>query len=247
MRCRTLTRRVQRFSILLVLLSAATMAAASAYGQAAVSPRVDNCGEQSIFVQDLHNRSDATQASIYLPIRGVDRLCTPIFGNAWSMINISDKTGDQAEVGYTENLASGQQFYTQICFQVQGAGETCRHPAKIRPVDVNHFVGFRIANSPTRSNTFVGWYNDGRGWINQGSGREPFHFGVSEGETSRHGDLTGMLDHHKNLLYNSGSRWANWAAQSLDYSNVAGGGYYYHKMSNTQYEICKRGGRCPWQ
>lgn len=72
-----------------------------------------------------------------------------------------DKTGDQAEIGYTENLASGQQFYTQICWQVQGAGEVCHHPAKIPPARVNHFVGFRIANSPTSSNTFVGWYNIG--------------------------------------------------------------------------------------
>jgi hypothetical protein len=248
MRFRSLTRRVLRISILLILLSAATMAPANAYGQTPVSPRADNCNEQSIFVQDLHNRSDATQASIFLPIRAVDPACIGIFGNAWSMVNISDKTGDQAEVGYTESANSVHQFYTQICFQVQGAGEACRHPVRISTVDVNHFVAFRIANSPTSSNTFVGWYNDGHGWKNQGSGREPFHFGVSEGETSRHGHLTGMEDHHENLQYNSGRGWANWGAQSLDYSNVAGGVlYYYHKMSNTQYEICKRGGRCPWQ
>ena len=109
--------------------------------------------------------------------------------------------------------------------------------------------GFKVANYPLGTTTLVSWINGGSGWIQTASTTgAPFTQGHSMGETGRYGDSTGMVDHHSSMEYkNSSNNWNYWSGIGLYYDNVDGGAYYWHKMTNSQYEICQSGGPCPWQ
>jgi hypothetical protein len=172
------------------------------------------------------------------------------------MVNvISRDYNNNAEAGWIEEFGNPHQFFPRVCWQM-GNTETCNHASAISP---GSWYAFKVASNPTGSNHFDAWYSklDGTGWILISSAGPDMGYsnGISMAETGRHGELTGALDHHQGLTFkDANSNWPDWAQQfkSSTYGRTPDGvngipGYNYHKMSNTEYEVCQNGGPCPWQ
>lgn len=213
--------------------------------------------EDALFIQhnkDVH--SYGTEAEIYTRNRNLDQNC----GNraAWSMVNvISRDLKNNAEVGWRETDGNPHVFLARICWQI-GNDETCAY-ATNNPLSAGRWYAFKVASNPTGANYFDGWYSklDGTGWhlISSAGPNMGYSNGIGMAETGRYGGNTGALDHHKGLTFkNAAGDWPDWAQQfkSTYYGRWPDGvngipGYNYHKMSNTQYEVCSNGGSCPWQ
>jgi len=206
----------------------------------------DNCStEQTIFVQDSATSSSyGTQASVYIRGHSLDSNCSGF--RSWSMVNIfSTDKSDQAETGYRQYDSST--FDDVTCYQ-QGNAESC-HLNNSVTISPGVFDGFKVANWPLGTSDFASWINGGSGWIETSSTTgAPFTHGYAMGETGRYGNTSGMLDHHKNLQRkNSSGTWLDWGEQDEWFTSVNNNDFYYHKMSNTAYEVCESGSTCPWQ
>jgi len=216
----------------------------------------DSCDpEDALFIQqDKSVHSYGTEANIYVRNRDLDSNCAD--RSAWSMVNvISRDYNNNAEAGWREEFGSPAVFYPRVCWQM-GNIENCAYGNEISS---GSWDAFKIASYPTGTNYFVGWIDkhDGNGWILISSAGPDMGYsnGISMAETGRHGQTTGALDHHKGLTFKDAlSNWPDWAQQfqATAYGRYPDGvngipGYYYHKMSNTEYEVCQNGGTCPWQ
>jgi hypothetical protein len=212
----------------------------------------DTCTqEDALFIQqDKTVDAYGSEGNIYIRDRDLDSNCAENPG-AWSMVNVFSKDyNNQAEVGYRE--LAGHVFWHVACWEMGGT-ETCQQGAS---VNAGTWVAFKVANFPINSNNFDAWMDVGNGWVQIGGNGPhlPFSAGVAAAETGRYGSTTGALDHHKGLTYkNALSDFPDWAQQFKstgifppDGTNGIPG-YTYHKMTNTEYEVCQNGGSCPWQ
>jgi hypothetical protein len=164
------------------------------------------------------------------------------------MINFfSSGYSDQVETRFREY--AGPAFDDVTCYQ-QGNTWSCplNHSVTITPGNTYYF---QVENHPIGSTDILVWINAGNGWVETSSTNgSPFSHGFSMGETGRYGDSTGLLDHHSALLYKgstSDSAWYGWSGQSQYQYNIDNNAGYWHKTSNTEYEICDTGQTCPWQ
>lgn len=199
--------------------------------------------EQQILVNDTQiNSNYGTQAAIYIRNHDLDSQC----GDAatWSMVLSWDPNGnDWAETGYRDWLALVETWSVQSCWGINNA-ETCDYP---RNVSRATWASFKIANYPVGSSTWPSWIDTGSGWSQTDSGQDSFSAALTVGETSKHGDNTGMLDHKRSLEWKShNNSWHLWGAMAKKTQKYASG-WYFHPMGNNEYEICRSGGQCPWQ
>lgn len=240
----TIFHGMARAACALVLFTG-TLAAVTMY--TARPAQADNCSsEQAIFVQDVGNSGvRGTEGNIYIRDHVLDGNCSENPG-AWSMVNFfSSDFSAQGETGYREY--AGHYFDDVTCWS-QGNMQSCylNHSVTVSP---GYTYEFKVVNYPLGTTDLNSWIYTSSGWIETASTTgAPFTQGYSTGETGRYGDGTGMLDHHSYLQYkDSSNNWHFWSAQGLYSDNVDGGAYYWHQMTNSQYEICQNGGSCPWQ
>lgn len=221
----------------------------------------DNCSsEQTIFVYDsVNTASYGTQGDVYIRNRHLDPNCSGF--RAWSMVNITNSDGsEQVETGYREY--SGTSFDGVTCYQFSFTNESCHLWSGIATIIDSRFYGFKVAHYPLNTSQFETWVNglcSGCSWVKTSAADMPFSKGYSQAETGRYGHTSGMLDHHKSLKRkNYQNNWYNWGGQSCSPNGTSYGNnctinnnsswtFYYHKMSDTNYEVCQKGGACPWQ
>lgn len=245
-------------TVLLVNLGVVSFTVSAAV--AATSTTSDNCThEQTIWSANTSTSAQyGTQEFVYIRDRVLDSQCgsSNPYLFAWSMVDLSCSTGcGNAETGFREYFGStgNHVFYWYTCWQIDNS-ESCYQSPIVPNLTAGQFPEFKMADWPIGSNDIESWINFGSGYIANCPGlcspTMPYNSGTAKGETGRYGDNTGMLDHHKGLQFkDSDNEWFNWTGQTDQNPppNVDNNAYYWHRMSNTEYEICETGGTCPWQ
>lgn len=209
---------------------------------------VDCSAEQTIFVKAFGvTTANGVRSINFVRNRDLNPNCTgSVDAEAHSTAHMRNTSYDKwAEVGWHEDWqGAGHQHNA---FWEVGYGDTVICDLGCGPlIGCCDWTKFKVLNVPGTSKwTFHLDYGANGNFVQIGppGGQTAFFVnGIPMAETGRRGgSLTGALDHHKDLIYNSSPSdppiWAAWPDTILSGDNITG--WHYRGIADDEYEVIK--------